>query len=157
MEFLAATLNFLVVVLILGYFGRKPMKTFLANRSETFSTVLLAAETQFTESQKRLKTWETNTRDAEAHAKAQLDDAKVAIKRQREAALVTAKSEAERVTKESRLVGRSETARAKEALQREIATQSVRLAEAYLVGHLTDNDRQKLVGEYVEILGNGAT
>lgn len=157
MEFLAPTLNFLVVAFILGYFGRKPMMAFLANRSDTFSGTLKEAETRHSEAEKALRTWETSTRDAEAHAKAQLEDAKSALKRQRESALVRAKSEAERVTKESRLVGQSEAVKAKDALQREVAAKSVQLAETYLTGHLTDKDRQKLVGEYVEILGNGAT
>jgi len=155
MELAPAIVNFSAVVFILWYFGRKPTMTFLATRSDTVANTIREAEAQYRESEKSLKEWQRNRDASEAHAKTQFEEAKAAMVRQRESALAAAKTEAERVKRESRLVGQSELAKAKELLQREVVLKSVQVAQGYLAGHLSDKDRQKLVSEYVEILGNG--
>lgn len=157
METLPAIVNFLAVVFILVYFGRKPMAAFLATRSETVSADIRAAEAESKVARERLEKSQRNWDSSAAHAKQQMEEAKAAMVRYRDNSLKSAATEAERVKRESRLVGASETSRAKTLLQREVVEKSVRMAEAYLTGHLTDKDRTKLVTEYVEIVGNGAT
>ena len=153
MEFIIpAIVNFLAVVFILWYFGRKPLAAFLVERSETIAASIREAEKQSAEAEKVLGEWQRNWESSEAHAKTQLEEAKVALVRYRETALVSAKSEAERVKKESRLVGQSEISKAKAQLQKEVVEKSVQMAQAYLAGHLSDKDKQNLVTEYVEIV-----
>lgn len=147
---IASIFNFGLVVFILWFFGRKSIAAFLVARAEAVSTAMTEAERQSKESGALLSEWETNSRSREAHAKAQFEEAKAAIARSREIALVAAGTEAERVKNEAALVGKSETSRVKETLRRELVDRSVTMAHAYLEGNLSEKDRQKLVTEYVE-------
>ncbi len=153
---LAPIFNFLVVVFILWYFGRGPIGEFLVTRSKTVESAIGDAEAASRSASAELVEWKKSWESSEAHVKAQLDEAKVAMERLRETTLKAAKVEADRIRKESELVGKSEVMKAKESLRREVAEKSVKLAEAYLAGHLGDKDQQKLVSEYVEIVGNGS-
>lgn len=157
MEWLPPVFNFLVVVFILVYFGRKPMAAFLVTRSETVANDIQTAEAESQRAMERLEVSQRNWDNSRAHATQQMEEAKSAMARLRESTLKSAHEEAARVKKESRLVGQSEASRAKSLLQKEVVEKSVRMAESYLTGHLSDKDRQKLVSEYVEIVGNGAT
>jgi len=152
---LAPTVNFLAVVAILYFAGKKPFGAFLATRSDTVATSITDAEIASKSAGEELAQWKNSWSSSEAHAKAQKEEAAAAMARLKDTVLASAKVEATRIGKESSLVGQSEVVKARTSLQREVAEKSVKLAEAYLSSHLGEKDQQKLVTEYVEIVGNG--
>lgn len=152
---LAPIVNFLAVVAILYFAGRKPFMAFLDTRSTTVGNSIVDAEIASKKAGEELAQWKSSWASSEAHAKAQKEEAAAAMARLKDTVLASAKVEATRIGKESSLVGQSEVTRARVSLQREVAEKSVKLAEAYLSSHLGEKDQQKLVSEYVEIVGNG--
>ncbi len=147
--------NFLAVLAILYFSTRKAFTQFLINRSKEIANAITEAEKLYAEASSQLAQCEADTKNSQDHAKTLFDDAKVTLERIRKTALEKARAEAERVSKEAALTSKTEFARAKLALQRELAEKSLKEAEAYLKGHLNDEDRHGLVSNYVETVGNG--
>jgi F-type H+-transporting ATPase subunit b len=152
---ISSIVNFLLVVFILWYFGRKPTAEFFAHRRTAIESAIGEAETLYFEAEKTLNTWETKWKQCEAQAKALFDEAKGTLARHREKTLGAANEEAARLAKESQLLGKGEVLRARRLLQQELAERSISMAEKFMEKQLDDRDRHKLVSEYVEIVGNG--
>ncbi len=147
--------NFALVLAILYFSCRKAFTAFLVNRSKDIGTQIQDAEKLYTESHVLLTKSEADSQASEAHAKRLLDDAKVTLGRVRTTSLERAKHEADRVTKEASMVGKTELARARMTLQKELAEKSLNAAENYLTSHMNEEDRHGLVNNYVETVGNG--
>jgi len=152
---LASIFNFALVLFIFWYFGRRPIASFLLDRSEIVATALKDAEEQSKSAGALLELWTKNWRASESHAKQQFEEAKAAVVRIRESTLASAHAEAERVRRETELVGKTEVSRIKKHLRQELVERSVRMARAYLEGNLTEKDKHKLVAEYVERVSDG--
>ena len=114
------------------------------------------AEALSVESGKLLAEYEGKWKSSAEHAKALHAEMKAILDKFRTTALAKATAEALRIQKEATLVAQSESAKATLLLQRELASKSIQAASTYLANHLTDDDRKKLVHEYMEILGHGS-
>lgn len=156
-ELLPPIVNFLAVVSVFVIFGRKPFAALLASRSETIYKEMGEADKAFTEASQAFSQWEENDRDKEAHAKQELEDTKSVLTRHKEKTLSAAKNEAERIQREAKMMGTNEVTQAKESLQRELAEKSIQLAEEFLGKQLERKEKEKLVSEYVELVGSGAS
>jgi len=154
---IASIVNFAVVVFVVWWFLRKPAGQFLLNRSQVVGTTIQEAEKQANEASKLLSHWETNWNACEAHAKQLLDEARGGLEKFRDNALAMARTEADRIKKENHLVVKSEAARVKSLLRKEITDKCIETAGQFLGAHLTDKDQQHLVTEYMEIVGNGSS
>jgi len=156
-EVLPQIVNFVVMVGFLGGFGRKPFQTFLTARSEEIKKSIEEAEKESKEITARFEKAQENVSHQEEHAKKLREDAKATLARHREKTLEAAKAESVRIIKDGELLGQGELHKKKEALQREICERSVSLAEKYLSDHLEGKDNEKLVGEYITLVGHGKT
>lgn len=151
----AAIVNFLAVVGILVYFGRKPFNDFLKARSEGIRVGMAEAEALSKDSFALRDKWRASWSGKDAYINQQHEEAKVALKNQRERELATAKVEAERIEKDSELMGAGEVAKAKRKLQDEIIHSSIGGAQKYFGEGLSAKDREKLVSEYVDLVNHG--
>lgn len=156
-EGLPVLVNFIAMVGILVWATRKPAGAFLVKRSHHIEAELLEAESLSSEARTALSRWEMNWKNIEAHSKSMFDDAKGTIERFRASSLSKTKHEAERLKHEAVLVSKSEMLKAKQELQRELAKRSLTLVQQYLGSHLNEEDRHRLVTDYVEIVGNGSS
>lgn len=154
-EALPQIVNFTAVVVFLGVFGRKPLQTFLAARSEGIKKLIDEAESESKQVTAQLKLAEKNTLEKEAHAKQLREDATQMVARHKERALEAAKHESSRIVKEGELLGTGELHKKKEALQQEISEKSVALAQKYLSNQLEGKDKEKLIAEYISLVGHG--
>lgn len=155
MHILPGLVNFIAMIAVLYFAARKAMASFLVTRRQTIATTVVEAEKLSNDAEKQLSHWETQFRSCEAHGKGLLEEAKQAVTRFRQSSEERVKSELARIKKETELVGQSESARAKNILQKEVVEQSVQAAGQYLRGHLTEDDRHGIVKEYLEIVANG--
>jgi F-type H+-transporting ATPase subunit b len=155
-EIIAPLFNFAIVVFILWKFGRQPFREFLSTRSKNIATQIQEAEFQSAEAKKLLGVAEKNWKSCETKACQFQEEAVAIVQRYREQTVLAARAEAERIQRESKMVAQSEMLKAKDTLQREIAQRSVRMAGQYLLAHLAEKDKQKLVSDYVELLSHGA-
>jgi len=155
MMIFSSIFNFLVVVGILWYYGRKPTLEFFANRRNTIESAIRGAENQYAQAESALKVWEQKWSNSQTEANQLRSDAKERAEIFRKRTLESANLEAERIEKDAQLLGKGEVLRAKRTLQREVAERSIRMAEKFLEGHLDERDRHKLVADYMEIVGHG--
>lgn len=152
---LSILFNFSVVVFVLWYYGRAPLAQYLSDRSDALAKEMAEASALSKEARQELDTWQKRWNGAKGEIAQQEVETKALLARQREMMIAHLKSESERVKHEAILVAQSENARAKRLLREEVAHRSVEVARKYLVGHLEDKDRHRLVSEYLEILRNG--
>lgn len=154
-ELLAPIVNFVIVVSVFAYFGRKPLLALFATRSEHVKKEMGEAEKAFGESSVALSQYFQLVSHKEEEAKKELEDTKASLNRFKERTLSSARTEAERIQKESQMMGVNEVNQAKESLQRELAEKSIYLVEDFLGKQLDKTEKEKLVTEYVELVGSG--
>ena len=112
-EIIAPIVNFLVVVFVLWYYGRKPISDYLATRSANIAQQIAEGEKQFSEAEKKLVHWESSWKGAKGLAEEQMSDAKVTATKLREKTLAAAAAESERIAKDAKIVSASEAVRAR--------------------------------------------
>lgn len=154
-EILSTVINFAVVVFILWHFGRKPIGEFFQTRSKEIGTFVTEARTVSAEARKSLQTWEDKNRNAPDEIARQLEDARQAMAKYRETTLAKAHGEAKRIGEEAALMNKSEAARAKRSLRKQVALESIEQARAFLTGHVDKKDSKNLLNEYLERVANG--
>jgi F0F1-type ATP synthase membrane subunit b/b' len=155
LEALPVLFNFIVVVLILYFSLRKMSAQFLSHRSETIAASIAEGEKLSVDAAKLLNEWDSKWKQCEAYSKSMMDEAKITIERLRSNGLDKAKLESERIAREGTMVAETEMVRVKSHLQREIALRSLVLSQNYLKKHLAEDDRKRLVNEYLEKVSNG--
>lgn len=154
-EIIAPIVNFAVVLFIVWKYGRGPFLEFLQTRSKQIETQIREAETLSGEAKRLLDEAEKNWASSQEYTRQFAAEAKGSIARFREQTVSAARSEAERVKGEAERVEQSERARARNALEQELAQRSVALARKYLASHLDEKERHKLISDYVEMVRNG--
>lgn len=152
---IAQILNFSLVVFILVYFGRKPFNAFLQTRSESVGKAILDAEKESKIVFAELADIESKISQQAAYVQQLQSDAQASLTKFKSTTLEHAASEATRIVREGELLGQGETLRKREALQREIAEKSLGLAKKFLNEQLEARDKERLVGEYVKLVGHG--
>lgn len=153
-EVIAPVVNFSVVAAVLYFGARKGVLGMLSGRAETVRKEISEAETLFGQASKSLSENESNHKNREANAKREMDDAKTTVTRHREKTMATAKTEAERIKREAKMMGSNEVESAKRLLQTELAEKSLEMASIYLDKHMEPKDKNKLVQEYVDLVKN---
>jgi F0F1-type ATP synthase membrane subunit b/b' len=127
-EILSTVLNFSVVVFILWYAGRKPIAEFFAGRAHTIGTSVNEARALSSEAKQVLNQWEAKANDAEGEIERQREDAKSTLAKYCEATLTRVNAESRRISEESAAVTAAEMLRAKRALRRLLALETVEQA-----------------------------
>lgn len=152
---LPQVVNFAVMVGFLGVFGKKPFQAFLAARSEEIKKEVEEAEKESKEVLSQYTQAKENITHKEAQVAQLKKEAETALKKHQEKTLSAAKHESERIIKDGELLGQGETHKKKEALQREISEKAIHLAHNYLHEKLEEKDREKLIGEYIQLVDHG--
>lgn len=145
-----------VLIGVLVYFTREPLKKFLTERSEGIrrqienaEAALEAARAEAAELRTRLD------RIADEHAELVRAAAELADT-ERVLALERARRSAERIREESRRAADQEIVRAKRELQEEAAELATSLAAEILRQGVTPDDDRRILGEFVEQIGRRA-
>jgi F-type H+-transporting ATPase subunit b len=141
---------------IIVYYTREPLKNFLADRSagirrqiEDAEAALATAQAESAELRARLS---SATREHEDFVRAVAEQAEA----ERGLALERARQSAERVRDESRRAADQEIARARRELQDEAAQLATTIAAEILRQGITPDDDRRLLGEFVQQIGRRA-
>jgi F-type H+-transporting ATPase subunit b len=143
-------INLALVVGVIAYFARTPIRTYMAERRQNIESGIVAAQRELDAAQQRLA--ECNARIAAVDQ--EVESIKTAVRSQaeheRDRLLADARAAAERIRRDARIAVEQEARRAKEELRDEAAEMAVRLAGDLLKRQVTDADRARLVDEFVE-------
>ena len=149
-EILKQGINFLLLAGVLVYFLRKPLSTFLKERSELLRKAIDDAAKARAEAAEKLAAIEIRTAklaDEIAGMNAKMDvEAAAEARRLQEVAAV----EISRIRAQSEFTGEQEVKKAREELSREAALLSARAAEELIRKTLSPEDQERLVRENIE-------
>ena len=149
-EILKQAINFLILAGVLVYFLRKPLSSFLKERSELLRKAIDDAAKARAEAAEKLAAIESRTAklaDEIAAMNAKMDvEAEAEARRLQEAAAV----EIARIRAQTEFTGEQEVKKAREELRREAALLTARAAEDLVRKTLSPQDQERLVRENLE-------
>lgn len=149
-EVLKQAINFAILAGVLVYFLRKPLSSFLAERSELLRKAIDDAAKARAEAAEKLSAFErrtANLADEISRMNAKMDtEAGVEARRLQETAAV----EISRIRTQAEFAGEQEVKKAREELRREASLLATRAAEELVRKTLSPDDQERLVRENLE-------
>jgi F-type H+-transporting ATPase subunit b len=149
-EILKQAINFLILASVLVYFLRKPVSSFLKERSELLRKAIDDAAKARAEAAEKLAAIETRTAklaDEIAGMNAKMDvEAAAEAQRLQETVAV----EISRIRAQSEFTGEQEVKKAREELRREASLLTAHAAEELIRKTLSPEDQERLVRENLE-------
>jgi len=152
-DFIWRCINFAVLVGLLVYFVRKPIRNALHNRRAEIEKTLADAAAARDAAEARAKEYQEKL----AKAAAEIESIYAAIRREgeleRDKILASAREMAAKIELEADAKAASAVARARLELRAEAARLAVQLAEELLAKNVTAADQKRLVDEYMQKVG----
>ena len=149
-------LNFALLIGVLVYFARQPIRDFFASRHGRIRGELDAAAQALAVAAARHAEWQRRLVDLDAEMARIRADARERAEAERGHILADAAAAAERIRNDARSAVDQELRRAREDLRREAAELAVELAAEALRSRVTDADRSRLVDEFIQTIERGA-
>jgi len=147
---LFAALNFLLLILILGYFLRKPVKEFFASRAALIKTDIEDSQALKDQAQAKFQEYEQRLKGIEAEMAGLVDELKKDGELEKGRIVQAAKDQAVALQETSERVMSNELKRAKEELKREAMSLAAELAEELVRRNITAEDQKRLVQTYID-------
>ncbi len=152
-DFLYRILNFSIVVAILVYFLRKPLKKGLAGRSEEIEKALAEAKQVKEEAEAKFAEYDRKL-DQATEEIAEISDA---IRREgeleKQKIIENAKQMAIKIEQNAEKAAEMEIAKARRELQKEASKLAVEMAKTMLEQNFTKDDDTRLIDEYMQKVG----
>lgn len=152
-DFIYRLLNFLIVVAILVYFLKKPIRNALSGRRDDIETALVEArkakeeaEAKFAEYDKKLAQATQEIANISASIRKEADMEKQKI-------IDNAREQAVKIEQDAEKAAALEVAKARLSLQQEAVQLAVGVAEDLLKKNFTKDDDSRLIDEYMQKVG----
>jgi F-type H+-transporting ATPase subunit b len=142
--------NLLVLLGVLVYFARKPIRGFFSDRRNQIRDSLDSAIELCRRAETRYSKWQRKLADLEAELASIRETARERAEREREQILSDARAAAERIKHDARSAVDQEVRRAKAQLREEASELAVELAAEILREQVTTQDRERLFDEFLE-------
>ena len=152
MTFVYEWVNLLILVGVLVFLTRKPVLAYLGDRRSGIQENLEGAEQLLTDAQNRLQEWQAKVDGMDAEVADIRRLAQDAARQERDRIVADAEVIAERIKRDARSAVERETRRARVALREEASELAIELAAGLLRDGVTDQDRDRLVDEFVDRL-----
>ena len=143
-------LNLALLVGVLVWFGRTPVRQFFTDRRHRVRQDLESSARLLAEAEARLAEWRGKLASLDAEIGAAHETSRRLAEAERERILAEARASAERIRRDAGTAVDQEVRRARAALRAEASDLAVELAERILRDELTGADRERLVAEFVE-------
>ncbi len=152
-DFLYRVLNFSIVVAILVYFLRKPLKNALGGRTEEIAKALAESKKVKEEAEAKFAEYDRKL----AQATDEIAEISAAIRREgeleKQKIIASAKEMAVKIELDAGKAADLEVAKARIELQREAVELAVGIAEDLLKKNFTKDDDARLIDEYMQKVG----
>jgi F-type H+-transporting ATPase subunit b len=149
--------NLAILLAALVYFGRAPVRDFFAARQGRIREGLDSAARALAEAESRYGEWQHRLVDLDAEIERVRTRARELAEAERDRLLADATAAADRIRADARVAVEQEMRRAREELRREAAELALELAAAKLRARIGDDDRSRLVDEFIDTVERGAT
>lgn len=152
-DFLYRVLNFSLVVAILVYFLRKPLKKGLAGRSEEIEKALAEAKQAKEEAEAKFAEYDRKLDQATEEIAEISDSIRREGELEKQKIIENAKQLAVKIEQDAEKAAELEVSKARRELQQQAAALAVELAEQMLKKNFTKDDDARLVDEYMKKVG----
>ena len=142
--------NLALVIGLIVYFARTPIRTFMAERRGNIEAGIEDARRELAEAEQRLADCNQRMASLDREIEGIRDTVRAQAENERERLLADARAVAERIRRDALLAVDQEARSARQTLRNEAAEMAVRLAGDLLKRQVTDADRSRLVDEFVE-------
>jgi F-type H+-transporting ATPase subunit b len=155
-EYMWKIINFLVLVVVLFKFAKKPLQNFLQQRSETIAKTLQEAKAAREAAEKALREVEGRLKTKDAEIEAIIAAAKRSGEVERNAIIEESARLKEKIVEQAKTNIEFELKQAKEIIKAEAVELAMELAEKKLREKLTQAEQEKLLDDsLVKIGGRG--
>lgn len=143
-------LNFVLLLGVLFYFARAPIRKFFHDRRAEIQRDLQRAADLKREAEERYSLWQRKLMDLEDELAKIRETSRGRAESERDHILAEATASAERIRSDATAAIEQELRRSREILRGEAADLAVELAENLLRDHVSDTDRNRLVSEFID-------
>jgi F-type H+-transporting ATPase subunit b len=151
-ELFYVTLNFVILIAVLVYFARKPIREFFADRRERIRSDLKQAADLRAEAESHYAQWQRKLVDLETEIDAIRGTARERAEAERERILAEAEAAAARSRSDAHAAVEQELRRARAKLREEASDLAVAIAAEALRDRVTAADRDRLLDEFIETI-----
>ena len=144
--------NFLIFVLLLGYWLKKPAKQFLEKRRATAAQEMEEAAEVFSKAESRLQKYQGRLEGLAAEGAQMEADFRADGARQEAELLADGEATAARLKRDLELRDKQETLRVQDELQEELARQALDLADTKVRARMTPATHKALIKQYISDL-----
>ena len=148
--------NFAILVGILVYFGRKPMREMFASRREEISGDIDRATALLEQAELRNSEWQQRLADLDSELESIRSSARQRAEEEGERILAEAADVAERIRRDAVAAVEHELRRAQSELREEAANLSTELAAGILDREVGASDRDRLMDEFISRVDGSA-
>jgi len=146
-------ISFVLLVILLARFLKKPLRSFLGQRQEAIKNSFEQAARKESESQKQHEEWGKklgimSQEIADLHQRISQEG-----EAERKRILEHAREEGDRIRKQAQLAAEQEVKKARAALRKEMVDLSLELAEKILQAATQPQDQERLVKEFIGQMG----
>ncbi len=149
-EHLWPVVNLVILVAVLVYFARKPIRDYFAIRRSEIQSELKGAADQLSEAEATYSKWQRRLVDLEAELQEIRATSSQRAEAEREKILSDAHATAERIRRDASVAVEMELRRAREELREEATQLAIELATERLEREVTDADRDRLLDEFID-------
>ena len=149
--------NLALLIGVLFYFARKPVLSFLSERREEIQSNLASSEKLLSDAETRLEEWNQRAAQLESEVENIRESAARAADRERDTIIADAEETAGRIRASAGAVVDRELRAARESLREEVADLATELAGKILKEKVGDEDRGRLVDEFIDKIEQGET
>lgn len=149
-DFIARTMNFVVMVVIIVLLAGKAAKQFFGNRREEIKTTLDDLEQRKTSTEKKYTELEKKISELENERKNIMEEYAREGEKEKNKIIDHAHEMSERIQQQAQVAIQREIKQAKDQLRSEIAELSAAMAEELVKDNINESDQTRLVEEYLE-------
>ena len=142
--------NLALVIGVIVYFARTPIRTFMAERRQNIEAGIESARRELAEAEHLLAECNQRIASLDREVEGIRNTVRAQAENERERLLADARNTAERIRRDAQLAVEQEARNARQALRNEAAEMAVRLAGDLLKRQVSEADRSRLVDEFVE-------
>ena len=143
-------LNLALLLAVLLYFARSPVRKFFRERRERVQGEIDRATALLEDAQGRFSSWQRRLLELERDLEEIRETGRRRADEERERILSDARASAERIRSGAAAAIEQELRRAREELREEAADLAIELAGEFLIQELGDSDHDRLVSEFAE-------
>ena len=148
--FLWPAVNLIILISVLVYFARKPLRAYFDKRRSDIQGELETAAEQLATAESTYANWQRRLIELDGELDAIRATSRQRAEAERERIIADARASAERIRRDATAAVELELRRAREVLREEAAQLAIELAGERLTREVTDGDRDRLVDEFID-------